>query len=259
MAADDLHVFRTPELLAQGLADAFVASARDAIATRGRFTVALAGGTTPHDAYALLADDPRRSRVAWSAVHVYFGDERCVPPDDPASNYRTAKQTFLDAVAIPAAQVHRMRGEIDPQRAALDYACDLRDSLGNAPQLDLCMLGLGADAHTASLFPGSDPFVDDDALARAVYAESVRMWRITITPKVINDSREVLFGVSGTEKTAALKAVREESYHPWRYPAQVVKPHGGRVLWYVDAAAAGVRQAKGEPENPRFPSSRRSQ
>jgi len=235
-----LHVFRTPELFARGLADAFVASARDAIATRGRFTVALAGGTTPRGAYALLAQDPRRSLVAWNAVHVYFGDERCVPPDDPASNYHTAKETLLDDVAIPAAQVHRMRGEIDPQQAALEYALVLRNTIGERPVLDLVMLGIGADGHTASLFPGENPLADDDALVRAVYAQSVRMWRLTITPDVINASHEVLFGVSGAEKAAALKAIREGPYDPWRYPAQIVKPHSGRLLWYADAAAAAA-------------------
>ncbi len=102
------------------------------------------------------------------------------------------------------------------------------------------MLGLGADAHTASLFPGSNPFADDAALVRAVYADAVRMWRLTFTPKVINNSREVLFAVSGTEKAAALQAVRQEPYDPQRYPAQAVVPHGGRVLWYVDAEAAGA-------------------
>ncbi len=232
------HVFRTAELLAQGLADAFVACARDAVAAHESFTVALAGGNTPRAAYALLASEPYRSRVAWQDVHVYFGDERCVPPDDPASNYRMANETFLRAVPIPASQIHRMHGEMPPQQAALEYARLLRDTLGEAPHLDLVMLGLGADAHTASLFPGCDPMTDDDALCRAVYSESAKMWRVTVTPKVLNGAREVLFGVSGADKASALKAVRDRAYDPLRYPAQVVKPHGGRILWYVDAAAA---------------------
>lgn len=240
MAPDELHVFRTPELLAQGLADAFVASARDAIAARGRWSVALAGGTTPRGAYELLACDPRARLVDWAAVEVYFGDERCVPPTDGASNYRTAREALLDAVPIPAAQIHRMRGEIEPRRAALEYARVLRDTLGDAPRFDLCMLGLGPDGHTASLFPGSDPLADDDALARAVYAQtaSATAWRLTLTPKVINGAREVLFGVSGAQKAAAVKAVREGPRDPRRFPAQIVAPYAGRVLWYVDAAAA---------------------
>lgn len=236
----ELHVFRTPELLAQGIADAFVAAARDAIATRDLFNVALAGGTTPRDAYRLLAREPRRAHVDWERVRFYFGDERCVPPDDAQSNYRTAKEALLDHIPAQPEHVHRMRGEVEPEAAALEYGRILRDTLGESPQLDLCMLGIGSDGHTASLFPGHDPCSEDGALARAVYAESVRMWRLTITPKVINSAREVLFGVSGQAKAAALKAVREGPYEPARYPAQIVKPHGGRVLWLVDAEAASA-------------------
>lgn len=239
MTTGDLHVLRTPALLAQALADGFVAAARDAIATRSAFTVALAGGNTPRDAYRLLAQEPRRSQVTWSAVYVYFGDERCVPPDDAQSNYGMAKEAFLDAVAVPNDHVYRMHGEIPAAQAALDYAQVLRDTLGAAPHLDLIMLGIGIDGHTASLFPGESPFADDDALVRAVYSASVQMWRITLTPRVLNGAREVIFGVAGKEKAPALHAVREGPHDPTRLPAQAVKPVAGRLLWLVDAAAAG--------------------
>ncbi|HEY9084832.1 MAG TPA: 6-phosphogluconolactonase [Candidatus Tyrphobacter sp.] len=227
--------------LTQRLADAFVSCARDAIAARDAFTVALAGGNTPRDAYALLAREPRRSSVAWKAVHVYFGDERCVPPEDPQSNYGMAKAALLDEVPIPRAQIHRMRGEIAPEQAALEYARVLRDTLGEAPHLDFVMLGLGTDAHTASLFPGEDPLTDDDALVRAVHPASMNAWRLTVTPRVINGAREVVFGVSGKEKAAALKAAREGPHDPVRFPAQIVKPTNGRLLWFVDAAALELR------------------
>jgi 6-phosphogluconolactonase len=177
--------------------------------------------------------------VTWSTVHVYFGDERCVPPDDERSNHRMAAEAFLDAVEIPRRQVHRMRGEIAPARAALDYAQLLRDTFGAAPHLDLIMLGLGADGHTASLFPGEDPFVDDDALVRAVYSSEAQMWRITLTPRVLNGAREVIFGVAGKEKARALHAVREGPRDPVHLPAQAVRPNGGRLLWFVDADATG--------------------
>lgn len=255
----ELHVFRTPDLLAEGIADAVVAAARDAIASRSVFHVALAGGTTPLGAYRLLAREPRRSQVTWESVRFYFGDERCVPPDDPQSNYGAARDALLAPLAIPSAHVYRMRGEIEPPAAAIEYARVLRDTLGDAPRLDLCMLGIGADGHTASLFPGHDPSTDDDDLARAVYAESMRMWRLTVTPKVINNSREVLFGVAGREKSPALHAIREGTYDPQRYPAQVVAPHTGRILWLVDAEAAsapGDATASGMlPEAPVRPTS----
>lgn len=249
MTQSELMVFRSQALLAEALADAFVAASRDAIAARECFTVALAGGNTPRDAYALLAKEPRRSQVLWSAVDVYFGDERCVPPNDAQSNYRMAADALLNHVPIPQSQVHRMQGEIAPEKAALDYAVLLRSTFGETPHLDLVMLGIGADGHTASLFPGEDPMTDDDALARAVYAANARMWRITITPRVINGAREVIFGVAGAEKAQALLAVREGPRAPVRYPAQVVQPHGGRTMWLVDAAAseALTHGVAGEP------------
>jgi 6-phosphogluconolactonase len=245
MTAGELSILRTPALLAEALADAFVAAARDAIAARGRFTVALAGGNTPRDAYALLAQDPRCSRVTWSAVHVYFGDERCVPPDDAQSNYRMAAEAFLNHVPVPPSQVHRMRGEIAPEKAAFEYAALLRDTFGDTPHLDLVMLGLGTDGHTASLFPCEDPMTDETALARAVYAAAAKMWRLTITPRVINGAREVIFGVAGRKKAAALHAVRNGPRDTALYPAQIVAPCSGRLLWMVDAAAS-----KDEPANP---------
>jgi 6-phosphogluconolactonase len=233
-----LRVCDGAQALAELLADAFVSAARDAVAARERFAVALAGGSTPRGAYELLAIEPRRSQVSWDAVRFYFGDERCVPPEDPESNYGMARDALLAPLGVPQTHVHRMRGEIPPAQAAVEYALILRETLGEAPQLDLCMLGIGADGHTASLFPGHDPLTDDDDLVRAVYGEAVEMWRLTITPKVINSSREVLFGVSGAQKAAALRAIREGPYDPVRYPAQIVRPHGGRVVWIADAAAA---------------------
>lgn len=240
MIASDTHVFGSPELLAEGLADAFVGAARDAVAARGSFSVALAGGNTPRAAHVLLAEEPRRSLIAWSEIDVFFGDERCVPPSDDRSNFAMAKETLLDRVPISRDRVYRMRGEIDPQRAALDYARLLRDRFGDVPHLDLVMLGMGADGHTASLFPGEDPFSDDDALVRAVYvpAAPAAPWRLTLTPRVLNGSREIIFGVSGKEKARAWRAVRDGAYDPRRYPAQAVTPHGGRILWYADVEAA---------------------
>ncbi len=238
----EVRVFRTPELLAEGIADAFVAAAHDAIAAHDVFNVALAGGTTPRAAYDLLASQPRCDRVDWARVRCYFGDERCVPPSDSESNYKTAQDALLARVPVLRENVYRMRGELPPVEAAIAYARILRNTLGAAPQLDLCMLGLGADAHTASLFPGNDPLTDDESLVRAVYAQSAQAakWRLTITPEVINASREVLFGVSGQEKAEALHAVREASFDPCLRPAQIVRPHSGRLLWLVDAAAFGA-------------------
>ena len=151
----ELRVYADAGAVAQALAEAFVAAGRAAIAERGAFAVALSGGNTPRAAYELLAADPLRTSLSWNEVFIYFGDERCVPPDDPRSNYHMAREAFLDAVPIPSANVARMRGETDPGLAANEYATILRTDLGANPRFDLIMLGLGEDGHTASLFPGS--------------------------------------------------------------------------------------------------------
>ena len=236
----ELLVYSDPDALARAVADVFVATARIAIAERGVFRVALSGGNTPRAAYELLAKQAPATDLEWRRVFVYFGDERCVAPADQRSNYRMAREAFLDAVAIPSENVRRIRGEIDPPQAARAYAAQLREDAGESPQLDLVLLGLGPDGHTASLFPGTPPDTDDDALVRAVYAESQAMWRVTITPKVINAARAVAFAVEGSEKAAILAAVYEGPLDPMRYPAQIVRPASGRLMWLVDESAAAL-------------------
>lgn len=214
------------------------------MAERGAFRVALSGGSTPRAAYELLGQEALRDELSWSDVFIYFGDERCVPPTDEQSNYRMAQETFLDAVGIPHANVHRIRGEADPGHAANEYASILRADLGNTPQLDLMMLGLGSDGHTASLFPGSPPDTDDESLVRAVYAQSQMMWRVTMTPKVINHAHTVVFAVEGAAKAQILAAVYEGPVDPVKYPAQIVHPISGRLMWFVDELGAGMLKEK---------------
>jgi len=239
-----LKVYRDPPALARALAEFFVTTGTLAAADRGAFRVALSGGNTPRAAYELLAQIPLRDELSWSDVFVYFGDERCVPPDDEQSNYRMARKAFLDSVPIPAANVHRIAGEIDPGLAANEYASVLRTDLGDRPEFDLIMLGLGSDGHTASLFPGTPPDTDDAALVRAVYAQSQMMWRVTITPAVINRARAVVFAVEGAEKAQILATVLEGPRDPVKYPAQIVAPVSGRLLWMVDELAAGTLKAR---------------
>jgi 6-phosphogluconolactonase len=239
-AARGMQIFHDPEALARGLADLFVSLGRMAMSDRGSFHVALAGGNTPRAAYELLAQEPLRGELSWSDVFIYFGDERCVPPDDEQSNYLMAKRAFLDSVGIPRANVHRIAGEIEPGHAANEYASLLRTVFGNVPQLDLVLLGIGLDGHTASLFPGTPPDTDDDALVRAVYARPQMMWRVTMTPKVLNHGRTVAFAVEGAEKAAILATVYQGPRDPVKYPAQIVEPVSGRLMWLVDDLAAGM-------------------
>jgi 6-phosphogluconolactonase len=239
-----LQIYRDPDALAQGLADLIITTGRIALGDRGAFSVALSGGNTPRAAYELLAQEPRRNELSWSDVFIYFGDERCVPPTDEQSNYRMAQKAFLDAVRIPPANVHRIQGEIDPSKAANEYASIIRTDLGDPPRLDLVLLGLGPDGHTASLFPGTPPDTDDGALARAVYAQSQAMWRVTITPMVINAAHAVAFAVEGADKAAILAAVYEGPRDPTKYPAQIVQPSSGQLTWLVDDLAAGMLREK---------------
>ncbi|HKU67712.1 MAG TPA: 6-phosphogluconolactonase [Candidatus Baltobacteraceae bacterium] len=234
----ELQIFQTPDLLAAALADAFVADARRAVADRGAFFVSLAGGTTPKNAYRLLGAEPRCSQVDWNHVFVYFGDERCVPPQSDESNYNMAMEAFLRSAGVAPDHVHRMRGENDPQQAARDYAELLIQTMGDRPRFDLMMLGMGADGHTASLFPGSDPLAENDRLVRAPYVEKLSTYRITLTPLVINDAAHVIIATEGLPKAPALYAVREGPYEPQTHPIQIVEPVNGKLSWYVDRAAA---------------------
>ncbi len=236
----ELRIYADAGAVAQALAEAFVAAGRTAIAERGAFAVALSGGNTPRAAYELLAADPLRTSLSWNEVFIYFGDERCVPPDDPRSNYRMAREAFLDAVPIPSANVARMRGETDPGLAANEYATILRTDLGANPRFDLIMLGLGEDGHTASLFPGIGQVIEENSLVEAAYAQSQAMWRITVTPKLINAARRVVFAVEGVAKARALTAVIEGPREPITFPAQVVQPSSGELTWLVDDAAASL-------------------
>jgi 6-phosphogluconolactonase len=234
----ELKVYDGPADVAAALADLFIDRARRAIDMRDGFSVSLAGGSTPKAAYARLAQ--ASGEIDWSKVQIFFGDERCVPPDNEQSNYRMAREAFLSAVGIPASNIYRMRGEDDPTQAALRYHDVLTGALGKLPRLDLVMLGMGPDGHTASLFPGSDPLADNEALVRAVYSQSQAQWRITLTPAVLNAGRTIVFAVEGAAKTATLKDVRDGPYDPIRYPSQIISPQHGELLWLTDRAAAGV-------------------
>jgi 6-phosphogluconolactonase len=241
--------------LAHAVADHFVALAREAIATNGRFAVALAGGSTPRAAYALLATDEFSSRVDWSLVHVFWGDERCVPSDHPDSNYRMGREVLFDQVSLPARNVHRMRGELEPADAAAEYERVLRafflPSEGREAEeetrlvrFDLVLLGMGGDGHTASLFPGTAVIREQTRWVLAYYVEKLDAWRITLTPAVINAAANVTFIVSGSGKAERLRQVLARPHQPDLLPAQIVSPVRGHLRWLVDAPAAGLLEGE---------------
>src|SRR5882724_4582842 len=234
----DLAVLPSAAALADAAAGRFVAAAGDAIGSRGQFIVALSGGSTPRDTYLRLGTGALVSKVMWSRVQVLWGDERCVPPDDLESNYRMARETLLDRVPIPAANVRRIHGEDDPATAAEVYEAMLRALLRTPARIDLVLLGLGEDGHTASLFPGGAAVHERTRWVMAARASAASLWRITLTPAVINAAAEVLFLVSGGAKAGILRRVLEGPRRPQSLPAQAIAPTSGRVRWCVDAAAA---------------------
>ena len=232
----DVEIYVDAAALACALADCFVDRAREAIAERGRFTVALAGGSTPRAAYALLAMEPRRSAVDWSKVVFFFGDERCVPPTNEQSNYRMASETLLSKLPIESSQIHRMHGEDDPGEAAVQYIEELGKTFEGQPRFDLVMLGLGPDAHTASWFPQVQ--INDDVFVDAPYVPKFSSHRITLTPLVINAARHIVVATAGSEKGEALSHVFGSQRNEAMYPSQRLAPHEGTLTWLIDRAAS---------------------
>lgn len=234
--------------LAHAAATHIMALAEAAIAAHDHFSIALSGGSTPRATYERLALYTRLGAqgevpltLDWGRVHVFWGDERCVPPDDAASNYRLAHDAWLEHTPIPPGNVHRIRGELDPERAADEYEAELRAFFGPTPRFDLILLGLGEDGHTASLFPGTAALHET---ARWVVAHCVagvpQPWRVTLTPPALNAAANVIFLVAGAGKAARLKQVLQGTLQPDVLPAQIVQPGVGRLLWLVDVAAASL-------------------
>lgn len=242
MSAIEVH--RDPDSLARAAAEHIVRLATDAIAARGRFTAGLPGGSTPRTLFALLGNPPWSERIDWSRVHVFWGDERCVPPHHPDSNYRLARETLLERVPIPAGHVHRIPGELPPPEAAQRYEQTLRaffaadDPTLPQPRFDLLLQGLGDDGHTASLFPGTAALSEEARWVVENYVPRLDSWRITLTAPAINAAAHVIFLVSGAGKADALHAVLRGPQRPHDYPAQLIRPRAGQVLWLVDWAAA---------------------
>lgn len=244
MTQPHIRVLPDPAAVAREAAELFVASAERAIAEHEVFTVVLAGGSTPRAMYELLAAEPFRSRVNWVQVEVFFGDERCVPPDDERSNYRMVKQTLLDRVPIPRDNVYRMRGEIDPNEAAKLYGLQLRDIFGDGGA-DLVYLGMGEDGHTASLFPRTAALDEQEhrCVANHVphdYLPAGTAWRLTLTAPFLNRGRHVVVACTGADKAARIAEVLEGDEDPQRLPIQLIQPTSGEFTWLLDAAAAGM-------------------
>ena len=242
MPAREIKVVPDVKAMMQEAAQRIIAASRAAIQDHGFFSIALSGGSTPKALYELLAQEPYRSQIDWSRVRIFFGDERCVPPDDSQSNYRMAKEALLSKVPIPQSNVYRMKGEIDPQAAATEYGQILKDQFGDGG-LDLTLLGMGDDGHTASLFPGTPALHETKHRCVPNYVEKLKVWRITLTAPFLNRSKAVMILASGAAKAHRLKEVLEGPRDPDRLPIQLIQPTAGTLTWLLDNPAAAMVKA----------------
>jgi 6-phosphogluconolactonase len=239
-----ITVLKDQETLSAAAADRFTALARAALESRDRMVVCLAGGKTPRRLYELLADpaSPWRTRIEWSRVHVFWGDERPVPPGDAQSNFNMASQALLAHVPVKPDRVHRMRAELaDVEAAAREY----QTTIAPFEPFDAVLLGMGHDGHIASIFPGSrlldwsaSQAASGGERVAAVWVEQMRTWRITLTPQALLDARAIVVLVAGAEKADAVSAALEGPEDVARWPAQLLRRAGDRVEWLIDGAAA---------------------
>ena len=243
MTQPEIRVVSDGAALAELAARLFVEAAAASIAARDDFAVALSGGSTPRAMFQRLAQTPLREQVDWSKLHVFWGDERAVPPDSPESNYHMARQALLAHVPVPDDQIHRMQGELDPYRAAADYEAVLRQvfQLGQQPRLpvfDLQLLGIGSDGHTASLFPGTPALHERGRLCVANPVPQLQTTRLTLTPPVITASALVLVLAAGAEKAEAVARAIQGEWDFDTTPSQLLRHSEGRVVWLLDPEAA---------------------
>ena len=242
-ATPEVHVLQDPQELATEAADLLLWLAERAISARGRFLIALSGGSTPRTLYETLTASDTRA-VEWSKVLFFFGDERCVPPSHSESNYHTAQTSLFLPLQIPDSHIYRMKGEEEPRAAAADYESVMRRVFSAAedpwPRFDLILLGLGDDGHTASLFPGTEALAERKKWVVPGVAPSGVRDRLTVTLDVINRADVILFLVAGPGKASIVREVLGTPESTERYPASLVQPVTGRLLWFLDAAAASA-------------------
>lgn len=223
----------------------FITTADRCVSAHGRFAVAVSGGSTPGRFFSLLGSDIYAGMVDWSRVHFFWVDERCVRKKDKESNFRGAWDSLLSQISIPESNIHRIKGEKTPEDGAQEYEYELTRFFGadTLPAFDLIFLGMGEDGHTASLFPASDSLKEAEKLAVPVYIEKLKSWRVTLTLPILNNAHSIAFLVTGKNKADVLKEILDKKSK--KYPAGLIKPNNGSLIWLVDKDAAGVVQASG--------------
>jgi len=256
----ELMIGQNIDELSQQAAEWMVESIHKTLQLQDRFTIALSGGSTPKKLHLLLASDQFKNKIDWQKLHVFWGDERYVPFNDDRNNAKMAFDTLLNHVPVPKSQIHIMRTDIDPGDSAKEYESILKgyflqaaseDLSHHSPltthaskssTFDLALLGLGDNAHTLSLFPGEAVVHEKNHWVRSVFVKELNMQRITLTAPVVNLSRRIAFLVSGQDKAEAVAHILSDNYNPDLYPAQVIKPVHGELLWFLDATAMMIKR-----------------
>jgi 6-phosphogluconolactonase len=242
-----IAIYPDTDILSHEAARYIVQVAQESIVTHGRFTIALSGGNTPKKLYGLLGSEPYASQIDWNLVEIFWSDERCVSPDSADCNYHMAQEVLLSKIPIPASQIHRVPADKpDRDAASLEYAQEIQRVLGTntVPGFDLIQLGMGPEAHTASLFPHQASLHEQQRLVMPVSVPKPPPPRLTFTPPLLNAATRVLFLVTGADKAEAVQAVLEGEHQPDEYPAQIVQPPRGDVVWMLDNAAAAKLSKK---------------
>ena len=244
-AKREIQIFPDAASLTRRAAEEFLKSVTEAVAQKGSFTVALAGGSTPKAVYCQLVDNPLRSQIPWDKLHFFFGDERHAPPDGDESNFRMANEALFSKGVIRPEQIARIKGEYaDTEKAAVEYEQALRAYFklkdGEYPRFDLVLLGMGEEGHTLSLFPGTKALHATNRIVVRNWVGKLYTERITLTAAAANQASRAIFMVTRADKARALKAVLEGPYEPEQLPAQLIQPAGGKLLWLVDQAAGSM-------------------
>ena len=246
MPSASIRVFKSRDLLELKAAEEIIRIIGIAIKDRGTCSVALSGGETPRHIYARLATEPSAKSLNWSNVHLFFGDERSVPPTDPLSNFGMVERELISHIDIPASNIHRIMGEIRPDDAARQYTADLKTAFAREDvRFDLFLLGLGEDGHTASIFPRTSSVEELHDLVCSTYVPQLETWRVSLTLRTINHARCVLFLVSGAKKARVLGRVLNAERPIKDLPATMVGPNNGTLQWMVDADAAAAADIMG--------------
>jgi len=236
-----INIYPNKKDLIIATTEKIISTIEQSIQKYGLCNIALSGGNTPHDIYSLLAKNSYRNRVDWNCVHLFWGDERMVPPDHPDSNFGMVQQALLAHITMPEDNVHRIRGEIAPEQASAEYTKLLRDHFReDLPHFDLILLGIGEDGHTASLFPGTDALVEYNQPVTAVFVPKFNTWRVTMTLPVLNAAGEIVFLASGSSKSNIAQRILSVEQPTKDLPATLVNPENGMVHWMLDSDAAAL-------------------